>query len=281
MRLTSARLTGLLTVVLTVLSGVASHAQQITILSAQADLVKGELVVRGSTFQSGTRVFLFLNPAVELQVVSHTTGELHAKLPVPFSAGTFLLAAYHPATGQYGLFSLTMRTALSENVLVDSSGKTIANLDSETAIGGYPSTGPMTGGSVVTLKVSDRRLRMRVAPGGFRSAMIFEGGRFFRGEVAHRDAACSSPHVVDTDDRFVDQAVVTLSDGSQAIAPPYGTIAWVPDYTKPQWVCGIGPTYMRLSDATCVQTSPELCGIPYRPALPIDLGGFAAPFSVR
>jgi hypothetical protein len=86
----------------------SAYAQQITILSAQADTTTSVLTVTGSPFAAGLREFLFLDTLVELPVTSVTGSTSTATLPAPIAPGTYLFVALQPATGKFGTFDLTI-----------------------------------------------------------------------------------------------------------------------------------------------------------------------------
>jgi hypothetical protein len=230
----------------------------LTILSVQADTAAGQLVVRGLTFPAGCRVFLLANPVSELPVVSTTPTELHATLPSPYPAGTFMLLVFAPS-GQYGLFNATMRAAIGPDVLVDANGKLIGSFDA-------PNQTHFT--------MSGRRLRFAVAPGGF------SGSAF---PPLYFDAACTVPYVPEPSVSFYELPPMTLSNGAQPAYPPYPTLAWFADHTQAPLIPSCAsppPAYLRNTQNVCVSATFN-CNASWWPAVSLDLSGFVPPFRIE
>ena len=95
-----------LALLLLALASSRAEAQQLFITSAQIE--NGQLVIRGSTFTNGMRVYLFAGP-IELPVISLNSGEIRTQ-PPPAStpAGLYMLLIYHPTTAQLGFVHYTV-----------------------------------------------------------------------------------------------------------------------------------------------------------------------------
>ncbi len=89
----------------------APSAQSIGIFGVELDSTAHTLTVRGSSFPTGLRVFLFANPVVELAVASATATEVRATVPSTVPPGSYLLLLYHQPSGQVGTFTVTIGAA--------------------------------------------------------------------------------------------------------------------------------------------------------------------------
>jgi hypothetical protein len=220
-----------------------------------------KLVIKGGTFSSGARVFVFTDPLIELPVASVTASVLRATLTKALPTGTFLLIVYDPATFRYGAFSPTFRTG--GHLLVDSNGQVIGEFDMPTS-------------QVILTGTSHKPVRLVMSSAGIR-------GNFDPESLLHFDAACTSPHLHVSDESiFFDRSALTLANGASPSNPPFATAVWVPDRSKPLVSLSCSQQqngFFRDGEGQCVAMAIS-CG-DYRPAMPIDFSHFVPPFKIQ
>ena len=260
------RIRAALLLLFVMLSAASGQAQtSITIFSARTDAAAGELIITGSTFPVGSRVFLLLNPTVELQVLSIAPSTVRAKLPQTIPAGTFLLVVFDATTQKVGMFDMTGRVSVGPMAVDDANGTYIGELD--------------TSSQITFKKAGDLPVRLGITRGGFASG---QGAS----TLLHLDPACSSPLVPDPPSlafSFFDTYALSLPDGTNPTAPGFPNTLWVPDRSKPRFVPSCDPkppAYLRNTANQCVLTNQLTCGASYRPAKAISLSHFVPPFNL-
>ena len=103
-------LCGVSAVIVALVGPAAADAQTISVFSAQIDTGTNSVVLEGSSFAAGTRLFLLSPPLAELSVTSTSPTQIRATLPASVAPGTYLLLLYNQATSQFGTFTFTWKT---------------------------------------------------------------------------------------------------------------------------------------------------------------------------